>query len=110
MKAENVIQQVASIYGVSVEDVLSRKRHRIFADCRTVICYILRSVYGMSTKDVGRLLGRTHVDVVYHTSKGEDWVYMPRLNPFGNTAILEVEFSEGRELVLMRSDGVSQQR
>jgi len=91
MTANNIIKQVADLYGVSAGDVLSRKRDRIFADCRTVICYTLCSLYKMSCKQVGKVLHRTHADVLYHVAKGRDWVADPRLNMDGSAAILEME-------------------
>lgn len=91
MTANNIIKQVADIYGVSVGDVLSRKRDRIFADCRTVICYVLCDLYRMPYKQAGKALHRTHADVLYHVAKGRDWVADPRLNMDGSAAILEME-------------------
>ena len=91
MTTNNIIKQVADLYGVSAEDVLSRKRDRIFADCRTVICYVLCVGMGLPAIRVGALLNRTHVTVLYHIAKGRDWVADPRLNMGGSAAILEME-------------------
>lgn len=91
MTADDIIRQVASIYGVSVGDVLSRKRDRIFADCRTVICYVLCVDLGLPAIRAGALLNRTHVTVLYHIAKGRDWLRMPMLNMDGSAAILEME-------------------
>ena len=91
MTADNIIKQVADFYGVSVGDVLSCKRDRIFADCRTVIFYTLCELHKMSHKQAGRILHRTHADVVYHIAKAKDWINNPRLNMDGSAAILEME-------------------
>lgn len=87
MTADNIIKQVADLYGVSVEDVLSRKRDRIFADCRTVICYVLCVGLGLPAIRAGALLNRTHVTVLYHIAKGKDWLRMPMLNYRGAAVI-----------------------
>ena len=87
MTADNIIKQVAGFYGVSVEDVLSRKRDRIFADCRTVICYVLCVGMGLPAIRVGAMLNRTHVTVLYHIAKGRDWLRMPMLNNSGAAVI-----------------------
>ena len=91
MTANNIIKQGADYYGVSVGDVLSRKRDRIFADCRTVICYVLCVGMGLPAIRVGAMLNRTHATVLYHVAKGRDWVADPRLNMDGSAAILEME-------------------
>lgn len=91
MRPDNIIKQVADLYGVSVGDVLSRKRDRIFADCRTVIFFSLCELHKMSHKQAGRIMHRTHADVVYHIAKAKDWINNPRLNMDGSAAILEME-------------------
>lgn len=91
MTANNIIKQVASIYGVSAGDVLSQKRDRIFADCRTVIFYTLCELHKMSYKQAGKILHRTHADAIYHVVKAQDWISNPMLNMDGSTAILEME-------------------
>jgi len=91
MRPDNIIKQVADLYGVSVGDVLSRKRDRIFADCRTVIFFSLCELHKMSHKQAGRIMHRTHADAVYHIAKANDWINNPRLNMDGSAAILEME-------------------
>lgn len=91
MTADNIIKQVADFYGVTPADIMSKKKHRIFADCRTVIFYTLCDLYRMPYKQAGKTLHRTHADVMYHVAKGRDWVTDPRLNMDGSAAILEME-------------------
>ena len=87
MGTNQIIGQVAKFYGVDSEDILSNKKHRIFADCRTVICYVLCVGMGLQAIRVGELLNRTHVTVLYHIAKGKDWLQMPILNDMGAEAI-----------------------
>ena len=87
MNPNDIIKQVADFYGVSEGDVLSRKRDRIFADCRTVICYVLCVGMGLPAIRVGALLNRTHVTVLYHVAKGRDWLQIPMLNNRGAAVI-----------------------
>ena len=87
MTANNIIKQVADFYGVTPADILSKKKHRIFADCRTVICYVLCVGMGLPAIRVGALVNRTHVTVLYHVAKGRDWLQMPRLNNRGTAVI-----------------------
>ena len=99
MRAEEIISDVAKMYGVTVEDVLSTKKHRAFSECRTVICYTLCRINGLSTLKAGDILNRTHPDILYHLKKAEDWLRMPRLNTDGNTAILEMRSKHQQESV-----------
>ena len=87
MTANNIINQAADFYGVTPADILSNKRHRIYADCRTVICYVLCVGMGLPAIRVGALLNRTHVTVLYHIAKGRDWLQMPMLNNRGAAVI-----------------------
>ena len=87
MGTKQIIGQVAKFYGVTPADILSNKKHRIFADCRTVICYVLCEGLGLPAIRVGALLNRTHVTVLYHIAKGKDWLRMPMLNNRGAAVI-----------------------
>ena len=87
MGTKQIISRVAEFYGVTPSDILSNKRHRIFADCRTVICYVLCVGLGLPAIRVGVLLNRTHVTVLYHIAKGKDWLRMPMLNNSGAAVI-----------------------
>ena len=74
MGTKQIISRVAALYGVTPADILSNKKHRIFADCRTVICYVLCEGMGLPAIRVGAMLNRTHVTVLYHIAKGKDWL------------------------------------
>ena len=87
MGTKQIIGQVAKFYGVDSEDILSNKRHRVFADCRTVICYVLCVGMELPAIRVGAILNRTHVTVLYHIAKGKDWLRMPMLNNRGAAVI-----------------------
>lgn len=97
MGTKQIISRVAEFYGVTQADILSNKKHRIYADCRTVVCYALCRIKCMTTIDAGRILGRTHGDVVYHLRKAEDWLRMPMLNTTGNSAIRDLQLMDERE-------------
>lgn len=97
MSTKQIISRVAEFYGVTSADILSDKKHRIYADCRTVVCYALCRINGITTIDAGRILGRTHCDVVYHLRKAEYWLRMPRLNTTGNAAIRDLQLMDERE-------------
>jgi chromosomal replication initiation ATPase DnaA len=91
MNTNDIIRQVATLYGVTAEDITGGKRHRIFADCRTVVCYVLCNELGLSTNHAGRIINRTHACVIYYVAKAWDWKRMPILNYRGAAVIREME-------------------
>jgi len=91
MIEQEIMSDVADIYGITVNDILSRRRLRRFADARAVICYLLCFTQGYSTTEVGRVLGRDHSSVVYFNKKTMDWLRTPFLNKRGACAIKELE-------------------
>lgn len=99
MRAEEIISDVAKMYDVTIADIMSNKKHRVFSESRTVICYTLCRINGLSSLEAGRILNRTHPDILYHLKKAEDWLRMPRLNMKGNTAILEMRSKHQQESV-----------
>jgi len=99
MMVKDVIKQVASMYGVTVRQVMSRSRASALSDCRTVICHTLCKTYGMGYSDVGRIIHRTHADVMHHVGKGNDWLIMPYLNKRGCSAILTLQSGNRQGIV-----------
>ena len=99
MTAKDVIRQVASMYDVTVKQVMSRSRTNTLADCRTVICHTLCKTYGMGYSDVGRIIHRSHADVIHHVDKGNDWLIMPYLNKRGSRAIIAMQSGNRQGIV-----------
>lgn len=91
MIEQEIISDVADIYGITVENILSRRRLRRYADARAVICYMLCFTQGYSTTEVGRVLNRNHSSIVYFNKKTRDWLRKPLLNKRGACAIKELE-------------------
>ena len=83
MKTKDIIKQAADMYGVPVKAVLSPCRRRELSDCRAVICYVLVQRYRLSKSETGRIIGRTHADVIHHLAKANDWIEVPTINPRG---------------------------
>ena len=63
---EKVLTEVARTYGVSPEDIRSKKRAANISAARKISAYILREITGMSMADIGRDFGgRDHSTIVY---------------------------------------------
>lgn len=91
MIENDILRDAADLFGVTVEAVTSAMLHRQYADARAVVCYVLCSMRGMSTTEVGRMIHRTHATVIYYNRKADDWLRMPKLNRRGACAIRELE-------------------
>lgn len=91
MIEQDIISDVADIYGITVDNILSRRRVRRYVDARAVISYILYYIKGLTTTEVGDVLNRTHASVIYFNRKAEDWLRKPILNKRGARAIMEME-------------------
>lgn len=80
MIEQDIISDVADIYGITVDNILSRRRIRRYVDARAVVCYLLCFTQGYSTTEVGKVINRDHSSVVYFNKKTTDWLRMPFLN------------------------------
>lgn len=71
-RVDIVISDICSDMGISVIDVLSRKRHLEISDCRHVIMYVLNKHLGLTTTRVGQALNRNHASVIHGCKKAEN--------------------------------------
>ncbi len=64
---ERILGEVGSVYGVTAEDIISKKRSAQISIARKVSCYVLKSVTDMSYKSIGMELGaRDHSTIIYY--------------------------------------------
>lgn len=64
---ERILGEVGSVYGVSAEDIISKKRSAQISTARKVSCYVLKEVTDMSFKSIGMELGaRDHSTIIYY--------------------------------------------
>ena len=67
---QRILSEVASYYGVKVDDLLARSRKRIVSVPRQVAMYLLIHEIGLPPTQVGRLLGgRDHSTVIHGAGK-----------------------------------------
>lgn len=60
-----IIEKVSSKYGVSVEDMKSKKKTEAVANARHVAIYIIRKLTDKSYKEIGNIFGRDHSSVMH---------------------------------------------
>jgi len=69
---DKIIEEVARTYGVTAEEVLSKKRKAAISTARHVSMYVVREITQMPTVEIGKIFGgRDHSTVVYATKQVE---------------------------------------
>jgi chromosomal replication initiation ATPase DnaA len=66
-----VIRVVGFAYSVSVEEFRAGGRTKTMAECRMVAYWMLRSTTKLSTKELGRAVGRDHTSVIVGSTRCE---------------------------------------
>lgn len=62
------IAEIAEAHHLTVEDILSPKRHKYLVSVRRKCIYMLRDK-GHSTTEIGRIMGRDHSTIVVALQK-----------------------------------------
>ncbi len=70
---DRVISEVSRTMNVTPEDILSQKRTAAVSRARQVSSYVVRTITGLSTENVGKFFGaRDHSTIVYAIKKVEE--------------------------------------
>jgi len=70
-QARIILDQVARFYGITVEEIRGLRRTPAVAEARSVAMKLLRDLINLSTVDAGRIVNRTHSNVVKMTLRLE---------------------------------------
>lgn len=62
---EMVTQAVSTFYGLEPDTLFTKSRKREISDARQMVMYLAKKLTGMSFKNIGTKLGRTHATVLY---------------------------------------------
>ena len=68
---EKILMHVSRKYGVSVEDIKSKKKTDSIANARHVAIFIVRNITDLSLKDIGKFFGRDHSTIISSINKIE---------------------------------------
>ena len=72
---ERVINEVASIYGLTAEEIRSKKRNANISTARQISIYVVHKITGLSYIEIGKQFGgRDHSTVVYAVNKVKDTI------------------------------------
>ena len=66
---EKILSHTSKKYGISVEDLKSKKKTDSIASARHVAIYIIRSLTDLSYKDIGKVFGRDHSTIISSVNK-----------------------------------------
>ena len=70
LKSRQTLEIIAQVHGVSLREIRSDDRHAAVVRARHACCYALRQQWGLSTPDIGKLLGgKHHTSVMYGIRK-----------------------------------------
>ena len=68
---EKILSATARYYGVSIEDIKSKKKNDTVANARHIAVYIIRKLTDLPFKKIGEIVGRDHSTVMSSISKVE---------------------------------------
>ena len=68
---EKILLHVSKKYGVSVDDIKSKKKTDSIAGARHVSIYIIRNLTDLSLKEIGKVFGRDHSTIISSINKIE---------------------------------------
>lgn len=64
---ERILGEVGNVYGVTAEDIISKKRSSQISIARKVSCYVVKEITDMSFKAIGMEIGaRDHSTIMYY--------------------------------------------
>jgi len=66
---EKILSFTSKKYGVSIEDLKSKKKTDSIASARHVAIYIIRNLTDLSYKDIGKVFGRDHSTIISSVNK-----------------------------------------
>ena len=90
---EKILLSISKKYGVSVEDIKSKKKTDSIANARHVAVYIIRKLTDLSLKDIGKILGRDHSTIISSVNKVE--LNMRTINNYENDINLLIKEIKG---------------
>ncbi len=66
---EKILLHTSKKYGISVEDIKSKKKTDSIASARHIAVYIIRKLTDLSLKDIGKVFGRDHSTIISSVNK-----------------------------------------
>ena len=70
----NIFSAVSNTYGITVEEIKSTKRSANISQARNICMYIIKTVTGLTLKEVGSYFGKDHATVLHSIKKVESLI------------------------------------
>ena len=90
---EKILLSISKKYGVSVDDIKSKKKTDNIANARHISVYIIRKLTDLSLKEIGKILGRDHSTIISSVNKVE--LNMRTINNYENDINLLIKEIKG---------------
>ena len=74
IRTDNIIKDVCEVYGVEMEELFSKNRHRILVEPRQVLFYILHKKLNIPCQKVGKMFGKNHATILYGANQIKNWM------------------------------------
>tara|TARA_R110002124_G_scaffold111950_2_gene265921 strand:- start:1477 stop:1938 length:462 start_codon:yes stop_codon:yes gene_type:complete len=71
---EQIIREICSRYNVEWTSILSKNRKRVIIDARRLYCGLLRSVFGLTFHQIGKILNKNHATIVHNVKIHDNFV------------------------------------
>lgn len=68
---ERILMAVSKAYGVSVEDLKSKKKTDSIANARHVAIYVIKKLTDLTLVEIGKIMGRNHSTLLYSIERVE---------------------------------------
>ena len=68
---EKILSVITKHYGISIDDIKSKKRTENISNARHTAIYIIRNTTSLSLKEIGNIFGRDHATVLSSIGKIE---------------------------------------
>ena len=68
---EKILSVVTKHFGITNEDIKSKKRTENISNARHTAIYIIRNMTNLSLKEIGRVFGRDHSTIISSINKIE---------------------------------------
>jgi len=86
--AQSIIIRVAEYFGVSVQEILSRRRNRRIANARKVAMYLLWRETDLTIAEIGKMVNRHHSSVIWARNEINHVLKFPESDPWVHRAVL----------------------
>lgn len=92
LKIDKIVQAVAGVHGLTIEEMHSSKRDRHLIDARRQAVVVIKDLLGYASTYIGRYFNKNHATILHHIKAHRqiieyDYIYRDKFILAKNTAI-----------------------